>query len=66
MEAFWTVWNPARSAPTVRHDSREEALREAERLASIQPNDSFYVMQAITVSRKVTVTTHELTAYPPF
>lgn len=61
MQVFWTVWNPSRSAqPVVRHPTREAAMREAERLASLQPNDSFYVMQATTVSQKITVVTREL------
>ncbi len=61
METFWTVWNPARSIPQVRHDTPELAKREAERLARVQPNESFYVMQAITVSQSITVGSRDLT-----
>lgn len=60
MAPFWTVWNPARSAPQVRHNSEGEARAEAERLARQQPNDSFYVMQALTVSQQITVVTTPL------
>lgn len=56
---FWVVWNPARNAPFVKHESRDRAQAEAERLARTAPGESFYVLAALSVSRKSDVeTTH--------
>jgi hypothetical protein len=43
---FFLVWNPAGRSPSVRHDRREDASREAERLARLQPDATFYVLRA--------------------
>lgn len=56
---FWLVWNPQGANPTMRHDSREAAQSEAERLARIAPGQRFYVLAALSVTEKVDVrTTH--------
>lgn len=60
MDAFWTVWNPDRGIPQFRHPSQESATKEAERLARQQSDESFYVMQAVSVSRRTTVVTEPL------
>ena len=43
---FWLVWNPARSAPLMKHPSQESARVEAERLARINPGQQFWVLEA--------------------
>lgn len=54
---FWVVWQPESGNPQHRHESLESASREAERLAECAPRHAFYVMEAISVSRKVSVQT---------
>lgn len=52
-EQFWMV---AGSGPSLyRHGTKEEADREAERLAHKSPGTAFFVMEAVTMFRKVTV-----------
>jgi hypothetical protein len=60
-EKFWVVWQPESGAPTYRHDTYERALKEAERLAETVPGREFFVMEAMSVSRKVSVITTPLT-----
>lgn len=48
---FYLVWNPGRALPKKRHATLESAQKEAERLAKKQPNESFYVLQTVTVDR---------------
>lgn len=60
MDTFWVVWQPNTGNPTVRHASEMEAQREAHRLAEFNPGREFYVLQALTVSRKVSVVTERL------
>lgn len=56
---FWVVWNPEGNVPFVRHQSRDIAQGEAERLARNNPGQSFYVLASLSVSRKSDVeTTH--------
>lgn len=50
---FFLVWNPEARAPSQRHATFQSALGEAQRLAEKEPNRSFYVMQAVNVSRGV-------------
>lgn len=59
-EKFWVVWQPESGAPTYRHDSLESAQREAERLAEASQTREFYVLEAMSVSKKVTVQTVDL------
>lgn len=47
VEKFWMVWNPNGRAPTYRHDSKESATREAERLARANPEQTFIVLKAV-------------------
>lgn len=54
---FWVVWNPQGNNPTMRHQSREAAQDEAERLARINPGQNFYVLASLSVSFKSDVTT---------
>jgi hypothetical protein len=46
---FWAVWrNTGGSAPSKRHDTKEEALLEAQRLAT-QTQTDYYVLEVIGV-----------------
>lgn len=46
IERFWLVWNPNGRNPTYRHTTRESAQIEAERLAALNPRQSFFVLKA--------------------
>ncbi len=52
---FWMVYNPQGGAPTYQHSSFQQAKAEAERLARMNPGQSFYVLQACGMARKVDV-----------
>jgi len=45
--AFYLVWNQNGGAPTVKHDSRQSAINEAERLARKCPGERFVVLRAV-------------------
>lgn len=62
---FWVVWNPQGSNPTARHATRESADREAERLARTTAG-TFYVLHAVSRSRRVDIETVELGPDLPF
>jgi hypothetical protein len=63
MNRFWIVWSPQGDRPpTHRHRSRQEAKREAERLAGKTSNHEFFVLEAQSVSQYKTVHTVELSA----
>lgn len=51
-EKFWWVWRLNGGMPTVHHTSRAQADHEAERLARSNPGDSFYVLEAVSITRK--------------
>lgn len=44
---FWVVWNPNKSAPMRMHNTSELAEQEAVRLAGIQNDEDFFVLQAV-------------------
>lgn len=44
---FWIVWNPNGQKPTFKYGSQEGALREAERLAKTNPEETFVVLEAV-------------------
>ncbi len=44
---FWMVWNSQGRQPTRRHFRRDASDREAERLASSNPGQSFFVLKAV-------------------
>lgn len=44
------VWNPSRSLPTMQHETLERAEAEAERLRSLHPDETFWVMSPIRAS----------------
>lgn len=41
------VWNPARSLPTVQHDTFARAEAEAVRLSAANPNEMFWIMAPV-------------------
>lgn len=45
-DSFWMVWCPLGGAPTVKHETKHSAEKEAERLARYHPGRSFYVLEA--------------------
>lgn len=51
MSDFYLVWNPESFPPKFRHDTREAAHREAERLAQQNKGAEFFVLHAVSVSR---------------
>ncbi|EFO33569.1 conserved hypothetical protein [Roseibium sp. TrichSKD4] len=46
-DKFWMVWNPIGHTPTRKHRSREDANREATRLAKKNPRQNFFVLKAV-------------------
>lgn len=47
-KAFFVVWNPGHGAPTVRHDTFQEAEIEAARIAELQPHQEVFVLRAVS------------------
>lgn len=45
--AFWLVWNVNGAAPTYRHATGDSAVKEAERLARLNPGETFAVLQSV-------------------
>lgn len=44
---FFLVWNPnGKTIPQYRHQTRDGAIEEAERLARLNPECEFFVLQA--------------------
>ena len=48
---FWMVWNEQGRNPTVKHDSKESAITEAERLARLNPGCEFHVLRLVDSCR---------------
>ena len=65
-EHFWLVWNERGHAPTFKHGSPESAMREAERLAVLQPGDEFHVLQVIKTACYAKVQWQEYGEFVPF
>ena len=47
IEPFYLVWNYNGGTPTVRHESREAAEREATRLAMLNKGQHFIVLSSL-------------------
>lgn len=56
---FYMVWNEGNRAPVCKHETYELAKTEAERLC-LANTGNFYVLQAVSVSRRVEVETEAL------
>ena len=48
---FWFVWNPDGRSPSFRHRSEDSAVAEAERLARINPGETFVVLESVCARR---------------
>ncbi len=48
---FWFVWNPDGRSPTFRHLSEDNAVTEAERLARLNPGETFVVLESVCARR---------------
>lgn len=59
---FWMVYGEGQRAPTFKHDSPQEARREAERLARTNPGIKFFVLAAVGVAHKFDVSFEEWTS----
>lgn len=51
--SFFVVWNPAGRNPSYRHGSYSAAEREAKRLASMNVGEEFFVLCAVSRSRRM-------------
>lgn len=52
---IWVVYNPNGRAPTHTHHSYDSAKQEARRLARLNHDQPFYVMESIGMARKADV-----------
>lgn len=59
-DKFWMVYGDGQRAPTVKHASFEIAKQEAERLCRNNPGIDFFVLQPVSVSKRVDVETRML------
>ncbi len=60
MGKFWMVYGLGSGAPTMRHETRSMAEDEARRLARNAPNITFFVLETVSVAKKVDVTLRRL------
>ena len=49
---IWVVYNPAGRAPSFTHSTYESAKAEAKRLARLNPDQNFHVMESVGIARK--------------
>ncbi len=63
---FWMVWNPMGRAPTFKHRTKGGAQLEAERLARLNRGETFFVLEAVSMSKAVDVETTTLRMEIPF
>ena len=45
---FWMVWREGSAQTRFRHQTKPEAELEAERLAQLNPGETFYVLKAVS------------------
>ena len=48
---FWMVWREGSSAPEHKHTSKAAAVNEAERLAKLNPDQTFYILKTTAAVR---------------
>lgn len=65
-EQFWVIWNPEGRNPSYKHNTSGAAIEEAQRLARLNPGQSFYVLHAETLVRTVDVEVIKLAENIPF
>lgn len=64
--AFWIVWSPQGiRPPSRRHETREIAEAEAERLARCSAPSEFFVMEAVSLSKRVDISTERFDRWIP-
>lgn len=51
-ERFWMIYGVGQGAPTIRHESKGQALDEAKRLARNNPGITFVILEAVTAVTK--------------
>lgn len=54
-QPFWMVYGNYRGPPTFKHMTREGAETEAKRLARMDPDTKFYVLETVSVAEKIDV-----------
>lgn len=59
MKPFYLVWNPATEQTNHKYETKDLAIKEAQRLASNNPGQAFIVLQPVSISRKVNIETRE-------
>lgn len=47
MKTFYMVWNPRTGRTAVRHGTLKSAADEAKRLAHLNPNQQFFVLESV-------------------
>lgn len=52
LDTFHFVWGEGRRAPRQRHETREAAIREAERLSALHPDIRFHVFTARRIATR--------------
>ncbi|MEM9423045.1 MAG: hypothetical protein AAF986_11220 [Pseudomonadota bacterium] len=66
---FWMVWREGSPTTRFRHSFKEDAEREAERLANLNPGETFYVLKTVAAMtvEKQPIRRHKLVHDPiPF
>ena len=61
---FWLVWDPQSRTPSFRHLHERDAAAEATRLAREHPGHDFYVLEPISVTKRVDVVTQRFQKVP--
>jgi DNA-binding GntR family transcriptional regulator len=51
MRKFWMVWNINNRSPVYQHYSLDDATREAARLARVNPDSIFVVLEAVSACK---------------
>ncbi len=62
---FWMVWNVEGRAPTYKHASHASAVNEAERLARLNPGQTFAVLRATDLRHSGPMERVELQPHEP-
>lgn len=52
MYKFWVVWNPQDRNPMYKHGQYQAAKDEAKRLARLNPDQEFHVLEQVGMAKK--------------